>query len=65
MREFYPNGMNIEMIRSFTKQILRALKFLKGNGILHRDVKPENILINRTNNSLKVCDFGNGRYESI
>lgn len=29
--------------------------------VFHRDLKPQNILINRTNNQVKIADFGLGR----
>jgi len=41
-------------------QILRGLKYLHSCGILHRDLKPRNLLVN-SNCDLKVCDFGLSR----
>lgn len=40
-----------------TYQMLRALKFIHSAGVIHRDMKPSNILINR-NCSVKLADFG-------
>lgn len=31
--------------------------------VIHRDVKPLNMLIDKTNNTLKICDFGTVRYK--
>ena len=42
----------------FLKKIVDALKFLKSKGILHRDVKPSNILIKQNPVIFKICDFG-------
>jgi len=39
-------------------KIVDALKFLKFENILHRDVKPSNILINQNPLIFKLCDFG-------
>lgn len=39
-------------------QLANALLFLKQNGIIHRDVKPSNILLNGTTKLLKLSDFG-------
>jgi len=44
----------------FTYQILRALKVLHSADVLHRDLKPGNLLVN-SNCDLKVCDFGLAR----
>lgn len=39
------------------KDILNALNFIHSRNILHRDIKLDNILLDR-NNNLKICDFG-------
>jgi len=46
------------------KQILSTLNYLHTKGIIHRDVKPENILIEKRNDNIKVklIDFGSGCY---
>lgn len=41
----------------FTTQILRALQHAHDKGIVHRDVKPQNIMLLQ-NGSIKVTDFG-------
>ncbi|CAL8288832.1 unnamed protein product [Boreogadus saida] len=46
----------------FLYQILRGLKYLHSAGILHRDIKPGNLLVN-SNCLLKICDFGLARVE--
>lgn len=44
----------------FLFQLLRGLKYLHSANILHRDLKPGNLLING-NCDLKICDFGLAR----
>lgn len=44
----------------FVFQLLRGLKYLHSANILHRDLKPGNLLVN-ANCDLKICDFGLAR----
>ena len=44
----------------FLYQILRGVKFLHSANVVHRDIKPRNLLVN-SNCDLKICDFGLAR----
>lgn len=55
------NGeIDLEVVKSFMFQLLRGLAFCHSNNILHRDLKPQNLLINK-NGELKLADFGLAR----
>ncbi|XP_041456883.1 serine/threonine-protein kinase NLK2-like isoform X1 [Lytechinus variegatus] len=57
-----PQPLSSDHVKVFLYQILRGLKYLHSAGILHRDIKPGNLLVN-SNCVLKVCDFGLARVE--
>lgn len=47
-------------VRLVAKQLVRALHYLHTNRIIHRDMKPQNILIG-SGGQVKLCDFGFAR----
>eukprot|EP00201_Polytomella_parva_P009010 CAMPEP_0175059356 /NCGR_PEP_ID=MMETSP0052_2-20121109/12388_1 /TAXON_ID=51329 ORGANISM="Polytomella parva, Strain SAG 63-3" /NCGR_SAMPLE_ID=MMETSP0052_2 /ASSEMBLY_ACC=CAM_ASM_000194 /LENGTH=491 /DNA_ID=CAMNT_0016324899 /DNA_START=278 /DNA_END=1750 /DNA_ORIENTATION=+ len=49
-----------ETVQHIAKQLVRALHYLHSNRIIHRDMKPQNILIG-SNGVVKLCDFGFAR----
>jgi serine/threonine protein kinase len=52
--------LSIAHIQFFLYQVLRGMKYIHSAGILHRDLKPRNLLVNG-NCDLKICDFGLSR----
>eukprot|EP00930_Biecheleria_cincta_P067788 TRINITY_DN5466_c0_g5_i1.p1 TRINITY_DN5466_c0_g5~~TRINITY_DN5466_c0_g5_i1.p1 ORF type:complete len:400 (-),score=80.06 TRINITY_DN5466_c0_g5_i1:120-1319(-) len=55
-----PQPLSEEHSQFFTYQILRGLKFIHTAGVMHRDLKPRNLLVN-SNCDLKICDYGLAR----
>ncbi|CAH2235017.1 serine/threonine-protein kinase PRP4 homolog [Pararge aegeria] len=52
------HGLNVKALNSYSRQLLLAIRLLKKVGIVHADIKPDNILVNEKKNILKLCDFG-------
>ncbi|CAH8282645.1 unnamed protein product [Eruca vesicaria subsp. sativa] len=52
-------GIKLPAVRSYSKQLFIALKHLKSCGVLHCDIKPDNMLVNENKYVLKLYDFGN------
>jgi serine/threonine protein kinase len=69
--ESFPENLPIPMnlIKTALRQILKALEYLNMEKILHRDLKPQNILVNFNKEtqelSAKLADFGLARTYSI
>eukprot|EP00906_Rhabdomonas_costata_P001792 RCo002880 len=55
-----PTEIELDQRKFFVYQILRGLKCVHSAQVLHRDLKPQNLLINSTCD-LKICDFGLAR----
>ncbi|KAJ7449601.1 Pkinase-domain-containing protein [Mycena latifolia] len=49
-----------EHVQYFLYQILRGMKFVHSASVIHRDLKPGNLLVN-ADCELKICDFGLSR----
>ncbi|KAL4319766.1 hypothetical protein GQ457_18G000400 [Hibiscus cannabinus] len=54
-------GKDPRMIKTFLYQILRGIAYCHSHRVLHRDLKPQNLLIDRRTNALKLADFGLAR----
>lgn len=50
--------INYEQRKSIMKMLLKGLCELEKKGILHRDLKPDNIMITNDGKNLKIVDFG-------
>lgn len=41
--------------------MLKSIGYLHGVGVCHRDLKPQNVLVDSGNGKLKICDFGSAK----
>ncbi len=48
-------------VKLYLYQLSRALAHIHSLGICHRDIKPQNLLVNPENQQLKLCDFGSAK----
>jgi len=52
------------IVKYYFRQLINALVFLYENKIIHRDIKPKNILLKNNKKELVLCDFGFARIKS-
>jgi serine/threonine-protein kinase PpkA len=57
MRALFGPGMTRERALTVVRQIAQALSAIHSHGIVHRDVKPENVML-RNDGSVALADFG-------
>ncbi len=58
-----PERLNPERVRSMLRKILEAVEYIHDRGILHRDISPDNILLDHTDEPVLI-DFGAAREEA-
>ncbi|GAX15025.1 hypothetical protein FisN_12Lh279 [Fistulifera solaris] len=59
-RRKHPRLLQMNIIRLIARDILNALSFCHEKGIVHRDVKPGNLLVSQ-DGYVRLCDFGLAR----
>ena len=51
----------ILFVKLYLYQLARALAHIHALGICHRDIKPQNLLLDPLTHVLKLCDFGSAK----
>lgn len=58
-------GLPVPMVKSFMTQMLSGVAFCHTYRVLHRDLKPHNLLISADGTQLKLADFGLARLSGL
>lgn len=53
--------MPILEVKLYIYQLFRSLAYIHSQGICHRDIKPQNLLLDPATGVLKLCDFGSAK----
>ena len=54
----YVQLVNVVLFQLYMYQLFRSLAYIHSQGICHRDIKPQNLLLDPESGVLKLCDFG-------
>lgn len=52
----------VTFIKLYMYQLFRSLAYIHSQGICHRDIKPQNLLLDPDSGILKLCDFGSAKH---
>lgn len=63
IRSYYKQGQNMPLIlvKLYSYQMLRSISYIHYLGICHRDIKPQNVLVDTKRHLLQMCDFGSAK----
>lgn len=53
--------LNEGIVQRYVRQLLEGLSYLHGKGVVHRDIKADNVLLNATKGVVKLADFGSAK----
>lgn len=58
LTEFIAENPSAEARKRVFKQLLQAVAYIHRSGLVHNDIKPDNIMVTRSGNDVKLIDFG-------
>jgi cyclin-dependent kinase 7 len=50
--------LDVAQVKAYLKMLLQGVQELHSRGVLHRDLKPNNLLLSKTQHCAKITDFG-------
>lgn len=51
----------IGLVKVYAYQCFRAIAYIHAMGYCHRDIKPQNLLVQPDTHELNICDFGSAK----
>jgi serine/threonine protein kinase len=63
IRFYYKQKTQIPLLilKLYSYQMMKSLAYIHSVGICHRDIKPQNVLVDPNSHILKLCDFGSAK----
>lgn len=61
----HKNRMQMRDLNSYAECLLRELYALQLLNIIHRDIKPDNVMVDPVSGTLKIIDFGTGKVNTL
>ena len=63
MKNYMKQKQNVPdlQVKLYAYQLLRAIAYIHSMGICHRDIKPQNVLVDTDQHIIKLCDFGSAK----
>jgi serine/threonine protein kinase len=63
LKEKKYKGFTLPVVSKILRQLLEGMVILKSLGIVHSDLKPENIIVDKFLPNVKIIDFGSAAFE--
>nr|CCC94247.1 unnamed protein product [Trypanosoma congolense IL3000] len=60
----HSGGLPESIVRLYTRQILEGVEYLQSCGVVHGDIKSDNLLLSESGR-LKICDFGMSHFKGV